>query len=174
LNIEAFEIAKTVLLSIGGGSIIVLALSAFLGKVLAKRILQNEKQEHDKELSELKAKLDCFVQKDSLNYQQKLDLYRVVSDPLIELVALLSENGLTIGHVNEFERQRLHITAQLALFAPHTVFNAFSDMIDYMYDSLENDEYSFSVFREKALSYLSEMRKDIGIYSDDISYKGHR
>jgi len=43
-----------------------------------------------------------------------------------------------------------------------------------MYDSLENDEYSFSVFREKALSYLSEMRKDIGIYSDDISYKGHR
>jgi len=67
-----------------------------------------------------------------------------------------------------------HITAQLALFAPHTVFNAFSDMIDYMYDSLENDEYSFSVFREKALSYLSEMRKDIGIYSDEVSYNGNR
>ena len=174
MGTEAFEIAQAVLLSVGGGSIIVFALSSFLGKVWAKRILQNEKQEHDKELSEFKAKLDSLIQKDTLNYQQKLDLYKVVSNPLIELVALLSKNGLTNEHVHEFDRQRLHITAQLALFAPQTVFNAFSEMIDYIYDSLENEDYSFYVFRDKALSYLSEMRKDIGIYSDEISYNGHR
>ncbi|MDQ6983734.1 MAG: hypothetical protein Q9M44_03360, partial [Ghiorsea sp.] len=136
--------------------------------------LQNEKQEHDKELSQYKAQLDSLLHKDSLNYQQKLDLYKVVSNPLIELVALISKNGLTTEHVQEFDRQRLHITAQLALFAPQSVFNAFSDMIDYIYDSLENGDYSFLVFRDKALACLSEMRRDIGIYSDDVSYNGHR
>jgi len=174
LNTDAFEIAQAVLLSIGGGAIIIFSLSGFLGKIWAKRILQNEKKEHDKELSQYKAQLDSLLHKDSLNYQQKLDLYKVVSNPLVELVALISKNGLTADHVQEFDRQRLHITAQLALFAPQSVFNAFSDMVDYIYNSLENEDYSFIVFRVKALAYLSEMRRDIGIYSDDVSYSGDR
>lgn len=174
MNTDAFEIAQAVLLSIGGGAIIIFSLSGFLGKIWAKRILQNEKKEHDKELSQYKAQLDSLLHKDSLNYQQKLDLYKVVSNPLVELVALISKNGLTADHVQEFDRQRLHITAQLALFAPQSVFNAFSDMVDYIYNSLENEDYSFIVFRVKALAYLSEMRRDIGIYSDDVSYSGDR
>ncbi|MFD2168286.1 hypothetical protein ACFSJY_18660 [Thalassotalea euphylliae] len=174
MTIEAFELAQAILISIGGGSVIIFALSSFLAKVWAKRILQNEKQKHDKELSEYKAQLESLIQKDNLNYQQKLDLYKVVSNPLIELVALLSKNGLTAEHVQEFDRQRLHITAQLALFAPQSVFNAFSDMVDYLYNSLEQNNYSFFVFRDKALSYLSEMRKDIGIYTDEVTYNGDR
>jgi len=174
LNTDAFEIAQAVLLSMGGGSLIVFTLSSFLGKVWAKRILQSEKQEHDKELSKYKAQLDLLLHKDSLNYQQKLDLYKVVSNPLIELVALISTSGLRAEHLQEFDRQRLHITAQLALFAPQSVFNAFNDMIDYVNNSLDNEDYSFIVFRGKALVYLSEMRRDIGIYSDDVSYNGDR
>lgn len=174
MSTEAFEIAQAVLLSLGGGGIIVIALSSYIGKIWAKRILQNEKNEHDKELSSFKIKLESLAQQNTLNYQQKIDLYKVVSTPLIELVALLGKDGLTHEHVAEFDRQRLHITAQLALFAPQKVFDSFSDMIDYMYDSLENNDYSFLIFRDKALSYLSEMRKDIGIYTDDVSYKGHR
>ena len=112
--------------------------------------------------------------KNSLNYQQKIELYKVVANPLIEIVALISKNGLTQEHVNEFDRQRLHVTAQLALFAPQNVFNAFNEMIDYMYNSLENRNYSFHEFRVKALAYLSEMRKDIGIYNDDVTYNGDR
>ncbi|EGR0261289.1 TPA: hypothetical protein ACGFXO_003534 [Vibrio cholerae] len=174
MSTTAFEIAQAVLLSVGGGGIIIFALSSFLGKIWAQRILQNEKQEHDKELSQFKAQLDSLVQKDNFNYQQKLELYKVVGSPLIEIVALISKNGLTMEHIDEFDRQRLHITAQLALFAPQAVFHSFSDMIDYIYDSLEQGNYSFHIFRDKALIFLSEMRKDIGIYGDEISYKGHR
>ncbi|WP_162926415.1 hypothetical protein [Teredinibacter purpureus] len=94
---------------------------------------------------------------------------------MVELVALINKReGLTEAHVHEFDRQRLHITAQLALFAPQNVFESFNTMIDYIYDSLETGGFEFSVFREKALSYLSEMRKDIGIYQDEVSYNGHR
>ncbi|EMV2056973.1 TPA: hypothetical protein NKO75_004506 [Vibrio parahaemolyticus] len=174
MNTSAFEVAQAILLSVGGGAAIIFALSSFLGKVWAKRILQNEKQQHDKELSQYKAQLDSLIHKDSLNYQQKLDLYKVVSNPLIEMVALIAKQGLTKDHVHEFDRQRLHITAQLALFAPQPVFQAFNDMVDYFYDSLENGDYSFYVFRDKALVFLSEMRKDIGIYGDEVKYKGNR
>jgi hypothetical protein len=174
LSTEAFEIAQAVLLSLGGGALIIFLLSSYLGKIWAKRILQNEKQEHDKELSEFKSKLETLTAKNALNYQQKIDLYKVVANPLIELIALLSSEGLTKEHVYEFDRQRLHITAQLALFAPQKVFDAFSDIIDYLYNSLENNDYSFVTFRVKALAYLSEMRKDIGIYNDDVSYNGDR
>jgi hypothetical protein len=174
LSKEAFEVAQAILVSLGSGAFIVLAFSSFLGKIWAKRILQNEKQEHDKELSEFKVKLEALTAKHTLNYQQKIDLYKVVANPLIELVALISKDGLTQPHVNEFDRQRLHITAQLALFAPQNVFKAFNDMVDYMYNSLETDNYSFVEFRIKALAYLSEMRKDIGIYNDDVFYNGDR
>jgi len=46
---------------------------------------------------------------------------------------------------------------------------------DYIYDSLEGSrEYSYNEVRQKAMKLLSEIRKDIGIYSDEISYKGSR
>ncbi|MDD2781028.1 hypothetical protein [Sulfuricurvum sp.] len=173
MNKEAFEIAQAVLLSLGGGSVIVFALSNFLGKVWADRILRNQKIEHDRELSEFKSHLESMAQKNSFNYQQKLELYKVITIPLVE-ISVLIKNGLSTEHIKEFDRQRLHLIAQLALFAPQNVFDAFNEMIDYIYDSLENDDYSFSIFRVKALNFLSEIRKDIGIYNDSLSYKGHR
>ena len=71
LSIEAFEIAQALLLSIGGGAVIIWGLSSYIGKIWAKRILQNEKQEHEKELSEFKSKLEALTAKNSLNYQLK-------------------------------------------------------------------------------------------------------
>ena len=175
MSAEAFEIAQAVILSLGGGGLIIFELSSFLAKVWAKRILLSEKSEHDKDIAEFKGQLEALAEKKSINYQQKLDLYKVVSNPLVELIALLNkQDGLTEEHVHEFDRQRLHITAQLALFAPKNVFDAFNGMIDYIYDSIEQGNFDFGVFRVKALKYMSGMRKDIGIYPDEVSYNGHR
>ncbi len=175
MDTEAFEIAQAILLSLGGGGAIILTLSSFLGKMWAQRILQEEKAEHNKELSRFKSQLDALVQKRSLNYQQKIELYKVTSSPLVELTSLITtSSGLKESHLIEFDRQRLHIVAQLSLFAPQNVFDAFNDTIDYLYDSFEQDNFSFQEFRIKALRFFSEMRKDIGIYSDEVTYNGHR
>jgi hypothetical protein len=141
----------------------------------AQRILQNEKSEHEKLIAQFKHQLDSLAHKESLNYQQKIDLYKIVSGPLVELTSLITQDKrLTIEHVREFDIQRLHITAQLVLFAPQEVFDAFSNMVDYIYNSIENNNFDFITFRNMALMYMSEMRKDIGIYHDEIKYHGNR
>lgn len=112
MSTEPFEIAQAVLLSLGGGGAIVFGLSSFLGKVWAQKILQSEKTEHDKEIAKFRNELDHLASVKALNYQQKIDLYKLVSNPLVELVALLDKkDGITREHLHEFNRQRLHITA---------------------------------------------------------------
>lgn len=175
MSAQSFEIAQAVLLSLGGGALIVFALSSFLAKVWAQRILQNEKTEHDKGVDLFRSQLGALSERQSLNHQQKLGLYKVVAVPLVELVAILDkEEGLVEDHLHEFNRQRLHITAQLAMFAPTGVFDAFNSMIDYIYDSLDQEDYDFRSFRVNFLRLISEIRKDIGIYGDEVSYSGHR
>lgn len=174
MSTGAFEIAQAVLISLGGGGLIVLVLSSWIGKIWAQRILLGEKQEYEKQLTEFKSKLESLKEKDSLNYQQKLELYKLVANPFVELTALINRDGVTEEHVHEFNRQRLHITAQLVLFAPESVVHAFMDIIDYIYNSFEQKNYDFHVFRDMAMKFLSEMRKDIGIYSDEVTYAGSR
>ncbi len=174
MNPSAFEIAQAILLSIGGGAVIVFTLSSYLAKIWAQRILQNEKTKHDKDIAQFKNQLEELARVHSVNYLQKIDLYKLVSNPIVELVSLISKDGLTADHYFEFDRQRLHITAQLALFAPQSVFESFNEMIDYIYNSLDDTSYEFPIFREKILNLLSEMRKDIGIYKDSVIYRGNR
>lgn len=174
MSTEAFEIANAVLLALGGGGAIVLALSSWIGKLWAERLLTNERLKNEKQLDQFRAELQSINEKASLNYQKKLDLYKAVIGPLIEISVLINKSGLTEQHIDEFDRQRLYITAQLVLFAPQNVVHSFNNIVDYIYNSLENRNYDFSIFRNMAMSFLSEMRKDIGIYSDSVSYEGSR
>ena len=74
-----------------------------------------------------------------------------------------------------FDKDRLSTTALLAMFAPGNVFNEYNNMIDYVYDAVEEKQpWSFDIFRGKALIFLSEVRRDIGLYNDNLSYSGTR
>ena len=74
-----------------------------------------------------------------------------------------------------FDKDRLSTTALLAMFAPDVVFNEYNNMIDYVYDAVEGKQkWGFDIFREKALKFLSEVRRDIGLYDDSVSYSGTR
>ena len=61
------------------------------------------------------------------------------------------------------------------MFSPADVFIEYNNMIDYIYDSVEGkQEWSFDIFRNKALIFLSKIRHDIGLYEDSIEYHGTR
>ena len=54
MSTNAFEIAQAVLLSVGGGGLIVLALSSWLGKVWANRILEADRLKYSEQIEHIK------------------------------------------------------------------------------------------------------------------------
>lgn len=173
---DILSIGATIVASLGGGALIVFWMSSWLGKVWADRLMLKERSAHEKALTELRSHLEKEAEHNNHLLKQKIELYKEVSEPLIKLVtsAQISKR-LEESDLNDFEKSRLATTALLAMFAPHEVFDKYNEIIDYLYNSVEGKQaWSFSSFRVKALSFLSEVRRDIGLYEDEIEYSGSR
>jgi hypothetical protein len=177
MNTEnAFEIAQAVILSLGGGVVIVFAFSNWLGKIWAGRLMASETARHNQNLETLRASLQAQVDHFSQTYKQKIELYKEVSNPLIDLIVKAQHSGgLTPEDLKDFDKSRLTTTALLAMFAPKTVFDEYNNLIDYIYNAFEGKAvWSFPEFRVSALKFLSLVRADIGLYTDVVSYNGTR
>lgn len=173
---DAFQIAQAVLMALGGGGALVFALSSWLGKVWANRLMAKETAKYEGEIEHLKAQLQEQLDRSSHTYRQKIELYKEVSDPIIDLVVKIEHNqGLQAKDLQDFDKARMSTMALLGMFAPQSVIDAYHRVIDYIYNSFEGkDQYSFPRFRELALEFLTEVRKDIGLYNDKVLYKGNR
>lgn len=170
------QTVTVILTALGGGSAIVFALSGWLGKVWAERLMARETAAHTKELESLRADLQEKSDRASHTYKLKLELYKEVSGPLVELVSKSQLIGeLTREDMLSFETARLNSTSLLAMFAPKAVCDEYNSVIDYIFDCTDGDAvWSFSEFRARAYRLLTHIRQDIGLYSDDVSYSGHR
>lgn len=171
-----YEVAQAILLSVGGASIIIVGLSGWLGKVWANRLMESDRAKYQTKLTELRAQLEKEADHGNHLLRQKIELYKEVANPVIDLITKAQHNGtLTHEDLKEFDSQRLSTTALLAMFAPHAVFEKYNDMIDYIYDSVEGkQQWEFNIFRDSALVFLSEVRRDVGLYKDNLSYSGTR
>lgn len=177
MNIEMiFEVAGAMLLSLGAGGALVLALSGWLGRVWAERLMVKETAKHNSDLEQLRSSLQVQTDQSVQIYKQKIDLYKEVGAPLVELLVKTQNTGLiTVQDMQEFEKCRLNTTALLAMFAPVNVFDEYNWMIDYIYNCAEGKEaWSFAEFRVRALKFLSLVRADIGLYNDTLIYNGSR
>lgn len=173
---DAFQIAQAVLLALGGGAVLVILLSSWLGKIWANHLMAKEAAKYESEIEQLKARLQEQLDRSSHTYHQKIELYKQVSQPLIDLILNIEhKKGLRVEDLHDFDKARLYTTALLGMFAPNDVFDAYNRIIDYIYNAFEGKEqYSFAQFRALGLEFLSEVRKDIGLYSDKVVYKGKR
>ena len=121
---------------------------------------------------EFKEELSRISDQERISYEVKLSMYQQAVVPIIDVI---NQQILTPDKLKEFESKRMEVHAHLAMFAPISVIQAYSRLIDYVLDSMEKPEiYSFSTFRNYAFECLSEIRKDIGIHSDSVTYDGHR
>ena len=158
--------------NVGGETAIIISLLAAIWAICSNVITNNRIKTHKSKLEEL-----TRIKKDS-DYR-KLELYKTVLKPLTDLAAKMTQEGkLSLDDINQFDKERLEISAQLALFASSDVFDKFAELVDYIHNSQEQfstiDEFEFEVFRVKMLKLLSEMRRDIGFHKDEITYKGYR
>lgn len=80
MSIEAFELAQALLVSLGGGSLIVLALSSWLGKVWASKILASETNRYSQELEKIKKENSNYVNALSTASSTHLESMKIYAD----------------------------------------------------------------------------------------------
>ncbi len=152
-----------------GGTAIVITAIAWLVKALVSHLLS-------KDVETFKSDLKYEAEHGNHLLMQKITLYKEVANPVIDLIVKAQhQDQLTQEDLHQFDKHRLSTTALLAMFAPVSVFNDYNSMIDYIYDAVEKkQEWDFNIFRGKALVFLSNVRRDIGLYKDLVEYNGAR
>lgn len=177
---DALNIVTAGIVSIGGGGLLILGLSSWLGKVWAGRILRDETHALSIQLEETKRDLDVLKEKTLRFQNDKILAYREITEIIAKLLAIMDvHNGRIIswdaaeGPVHEFNEQRLKLYGYLAMLAPQAVMDAQDDLVDHLLLTVSGDiDYKWTEVREKVLFLLNTVREDIGVASGPIVYKG--
>ncbi|MEJ8680107.1 hypothetical protein P0C22_16350 [Plesiomonas shigelloides] len=177
---DVFKIIAAMIASIGAGGAVVFALSSWLGKLWAQRILENEKHQLASALEKTKRDLD-IVKETTLRFQSdKLHTYRAVIDVIARILSALDahESGRLQpneagARFDEFNEQRIRIYGYLAMIAPQEVMDAQDELIDNLLLVANGGaKYDWKKVRENALALLNAVRIDVGIDKSPIFYNG--
>jgi hypothetical protein len=193
---DVIAIGASVIASLGGGVVIVFALSNWLGKVWAERLMQKERQEHsiqleqlrtslrlwsDEQLASLQSQLDIATEAHVREHVDRVTIYRAAVDVIativakVEMIVLQKRGPLTHEELHEFEVQRLRVYAYLAMHAPQSVMDAHDALSDLVLAIVHNGATTpWKDFRDLAIRFLNEVRKDVGIRPEPIAYRGSR
>lgn len=117
---SAWSVASAVLAALGGGALLVLAFSSWLGKVWASRILASETAEHARNLERIKRQLESQLHAGRSLFDAEFAIYR-------ELWACASRVGIAAQNLEPWhlqtpfsgdERESIHerFTAELIAF----------------------------------------------------------
>lgn len=192
---EVFGIAAAVITALGGGSAIVLALSSWIGKVWANRLMVQDRANYEqalaklqaelrhnseRELTNIKSNLDIFKEKHLRGHSDKIAIYRLAVDIIAEILGNLDYIHLTkrlppnaFKKYDKFNKDRIKAYGYLAMLAPQNVMDAFDTLFDHLILLTQGQEpYEWKKVRDLSISLLNEVRKDIGIDQSPIEYKG--
>ncbi len=175
-----FKVITASIASVGAGGAIVFALSTWIGKVWASRILESERHKLGEELEKTKRELDV-IKETTLRFQNdKILTYRAVIDVVSRILS--SFDAYQCGRLSpeekeqrfdEFNEQRIRVYGYLAMLAPQAVMDAQDKLMDYLIKIAEGPEkYDWKKVRDLAIAMLNETRVDIGIDKTPISYNG--
>ena len=190
------SIGNYILISLGGAAVVILAFSSWLGKVWADRLMRNEKNKHDIQLEELKDSLakstqtelssirtQLEIEREALirDHTDRVTIYRSVIDIVtgvaakLEMIILSKRGPLTTEELHEFETLRLKAYAYLAMHAPQSVMDAHDAMFDVLLSIVfDGKTVTWPDFRNLSTNFLNAVRKDIGIRTEPIYYRGNR
>lgn len=193
---DIISVGASVVASLGGGAVLVFALSNWLGKVWADRLMQKERQDYalqlehlrnslklasEEQLVSLRAQLDVAKETCVREHLDRMTIYRAAIDLVagivakIEMILQQRSGPLTSDELQEFEVQRLRVYAYLAMHAPQSVMDAHDAVFDLILAIVNDDQdTTWEHFRSLALQFLNEIRKDVGIRPEPIAYRGTR
>lgn len=186
-----------VISQLGGAAVIVAALSAWIGRLWADRILNNESTAHqqrlkelesnlrhqvDTQLARLQSELSTLKEKTLKAHVDKIACYSFAIDGASKLLADMSATSTGVKGSSsfqdafaEFDRSRIRAYGHMALVAPQSVLDAYDALVGYFLDVNEGHEKADWVkARELALVWINAARTDIGVDPSPVSYRGTR
>lgn len=83
--IDFMNLAASMIVSVGGAGVIILALSKWFGDFMANRLLQGKKFSHEKELEEIKSKYTSELEKTKSELEKSKSLFQRYSEKQFEL-----------------------------------------------------------------------------------------
>ncbi|MCE5221789.1 MAG: hypothetical protein LLF98_11165 [Clostridium sp.] len=174
---ETFEIASAVLISLGGGGAIVFALSSWLGKVWANRILEKEKKTYQLEIESYKSQLSISLNKiNSINertlhiskvqYDKEFDIYQDIWEKLHDCIVATLNLYPTFENVpiNDDKKEEL---AEKKYHDYAEKYNLYSRTIDRYAPFYRDDLYQSFVLIRNSCSKMGVIFKR---YNFDIKY----
>ena len=176
-----FKLITASVASISAGGAVIFALSSWLGKVWANRILGNEKHNLAAELEQTKRELD-IIKETTLRFQNdKIMTYRAIIDVVARILSTfdskfmgrldLSEAG---ARLDEFNEHRLRVYGYLAMLAPQSVMDSQDQLMDHLIKIAHGEaSYDWNIVRDLSINMLNAIRKDIAIDKTPISYRGN-
>ncbi|WP_207062515.1 hypothetical protein [Motiliproteus sp. SC1-56] len=177
---DVFKFITAAIASVGVAGAVIFALSSWLGKVWASRILDREKNCLNKELEATKRELDVYKEKFLRNHNDKIVVYRAVIDIVSKLLA--SFDSFQSGRLKQsdaakafdlFNEQRMQAYGYLAMLAPQQAMDAHDRLIDHLIMiSNGSAPYEWEKVRDLAVTFINEVRIDVGIDKDPIIYNG--
>jgi len=188
--VDLLKISGLILGTISVSSSLLFFLIKWSAKLLADRIVENQKAELKKEVEEfrinlesknetalekLKSELDLIKNANITALNEKVKIYRLATDIFSDLIANIDDDIITIENKHLFNRERLKLYGYMGMIAPQPVMDACDNLTDYMFDIFEKEnEYNWKILRKFALDLLNEIRKDININVSEIIYNGPR
>lgn len=182
---------------LGGAAVVVGALSAWIGKLWADRILSRENSEHQQRLKELESslrhqvdahlahlnsELSTLKEKTLKAHADKLTCYGFAIDGVAKLLAEFSASVNNVPGAkpfnvafDEFDGLRIRAYGHMAMVAPQSVMNAYDSLIEYFIAIRYGErQANWKEGRELALAWINAARADIGVDPTPVRYEGAR
>ena len=175
-----FKLVTASVASIGVGGAMIFALSSWLGKVWASRILSKEEHQLESALEKTKRELDV-IKETTLRFQNdKIMTYRAIVDVVARILSSFDAHQMgrlqsneAGSRFDEFNEQRMRVYGYLAMLAPQSVMDAQDRLMDHLLNVAHGSEkYEWPKVRELAIELLNEIRNDVGIDKSRIEYRG--
>ncbi len=148
---DLLNVTGAVFLSLGGGAVVVFALSKWLGGVWAARILKSEEAHHQREFEALVRRRNIYT---------KL---------AITLRALLKQYQM---ENSDLRKKFLEAYDAASIWAPDSVMNAMNRLLDLLIqDKATPGSIKQSVLQEAYINCITEMRKDAGFKDTAFVYR---
>lgn len=177
MNWETFlQIASTIIVALGGGSAIVMAITKWCGNLLSQKLLGKMQSEYEKEIEKYKvdlqmtsAKLDAYLQNSmhiiQNQYNMEVDIYKKIWSSLYELLGCLD-------YIYDFEKVTVENEVMLRELQNRHYQDLKQKLKAFKKDVIENAPF----YQKEAYDNLIEIEKQFqnleiifGKYRNEIS-----